>query len=76
MPLMSISPNIQELESPSRKRNHEAYSEEEAPGKGLPLLEFEEASGKASGIGKYRDIPNNNSISSSNAFDMFRGSKR
>jgi hypothetical protein len=69
---MSISPNIQELESPSRKRNHEAYSEEEAPGKGLPLLESEEASGKASGIGKYRDIPNNNS---SNAFDIFRGSK-
>lgn len=57
MPLMSISPNIQELESPSRKRNHEAYSEEEAPGKGLPLLESEEASGKASGIAAYLRPP-------------------
>ncbi|KUI71072.1 Chromatin assembly factor 1 subunit rlf2 [Cytospora mali] len=37
MPLMSISPNIQELESPSRKRNHEAFSEE-GPDKELPQL--------------------------------------
>lgn len=27
MPLMIMSPNIQELDSPSRKRNHEEYSE-------------------------------------------------
>lgn len=27
MPLMVMSPNIQELDSPSRKRNHEEYSE-------------------------------------------------
>ncbi|ROW06115.1 hypothetical protein VMCG_04586 [Cytospora schulzeri] len=45
MPLMSISPNIQELDSPGRKRSHDAYSEEEVPSKGLPQLKSEQASG-------------------------------
>lgn len=33
MPLMIMSHNIQELDSPSRKRNHEEYSESEVPSK-------------------------------------------
>lgn len=33
MPLMVMSPNIQELDSPSRKRSHEEYSESDVPSK-------------------------------------------
>lgn len=31
MPLMMMSPNVQKLESPSRKRSHVEYSETEMP---------------------------------------------
>lgn len=38
MPLMVMSANIQGLESPSRKRSHEEFSESEKPSK--PDLEI------------------------------------